>query len=232
MRESIDMAVFGAVPAFVRASIRLRGLAPERGAAAARALLRKARPSDDPTTQVGQPTADWRSAYAAVGLPPEVMPPTDILAAWARAPEGVPSQGTLRDLAHAFSLQHGVPVAMYDWAALQGDVWLRPSRGCEDFAGVGDDHQANPPLSELILVDSAEQVLARHWHGRQGRATVVGPATREVLAHLDFLAPAAGEAERLADAFARLVTGFAGGRAEVAWLTWDTPRETWTSGAA
>jgi DNA/RNA-binding domain of Phe-tRNA-synthetase-like protein len=233
LREKVDMAIFGYVPDFLRASIRLSGIDPARGGRAAAAFLARAgasavaagtdgsRGPDDPRL------AAWHTAYATVGLPADLVPPPELLAAWAAAPGGVPSQGALADLANAFSLLHRIPVAVYDLDAVRGDLWLRPSRGCEHFLALGTDVPISPALGEIILADTEEEVFARHWHGRQGRPAMAGPGARDVLVQMDLLPPATDEAAVLADAFIRLATGFLGGRAAVQWLNWDTPQVQW-----
>ncbi len=220
------MAIFGLVPDFVRASIRLGGFDPARGARAAAALLAR---TDTPASRVAHDPhlAAWRAAYRQVGLPEDVEPPPAVLAAWATLPGGIPSQGALADLVHAFSLQRRVPIAAYDIRRIQGDLWLRPSRGCEHYLAIGSDQPISPPLGEIILVDSGEEVFARAWHGRQGRPAVVTPTSDEVLVHVDLLPPLAAQAAALAEALVRLLTGFLGGEADLCWLTWDTPEATW-----
>lgn len=233
LREKVDMAIFGYVPDYLRASIRLTGIDPARGGRAAAAFLARAGASAGAagvlgTRGSGDPRiAAWRAAYAAVGLPADLVPPPELLAAWAAEPGGVPSQGALADLANAFSLLHRIPVTVYDLGAVRGDLWLRPSRGCEHFLALGTEAPTSPELGEIILADTEEEVFARHWHGRQGRPAMAGPAARDVLVHLDLLPPATDEAETLADAFIRLVTGFLGGRAALQWLSWDTPQIQW-----
>lgn len=223
--ERVDMAVFGLVPAFERLSIRLVGVDPEAGARPASALL--ARAGRGGSLGASNPrVAAWHEAYAAIGLGEDRPTPMEALAAWAGTAAGVPSQGAIRDLAHAFSLLNGIPVSAYDLDRVQGDLWLRPSRGCEHFVGPGDTAATSPDLNELILADSNEEVLARHWHGRQGRPAA-GRATRVVLFHLDFLEPIDGEAHRLRGAFVRLAIGFLGGTADERRLTWDTPQAAW-----
>ncbi len=226
-REKIDMGVFGLAPGFERISILVTGIEPGRGTRAAAALLaRTAKPGalpgpDDPRI------AAWRAAYAAAGIDPSVATPVEALAAWAATPAGIPSQGTVRDIVHAFSLQHGVPAAAYAVARIRGDLWLRPSRGCEHFLGIGDAAPSAPAINEIILADSADEVLARHWHGRQGRSTAADAACRAVLVHVDLLPPQAEAADDLAAALARLITGFAGGTAETRRLAWETPQAAW-----
>ena len=226
-RERIDMAVFGPVPEFVRLSIRLRlaDPGPARGTGAAAALLARVRPAVRPAALAG-----WREAYAAVGLGPDVVPPPEALGAWAATPGGVPSTGRLADVVNAFALQHGVPAAAYDLGPRSGDLWLRPARGIEHFVPMGGGPPEVPPLGELVLVDSADRVLARDWHGAASRPFLVGPASRDVLVHLDLLTPAAPEPSRLADAFTRLALGFLDGHADTRTLSRTQPMVAWGGG--
>jgi len=230
LRERIDMAVFGPVPGFVRASVRLDGIDPSRGGAQAAALLRQASRA---AAAAGPPDdAPWRLAYEAVGLPPDTVPPPVALAAWAAREGGVPSQGTVHDLVNATALRHGVPAAAYDLGRAEGDLWLRPSRGVEWFApAVGEPAVA--PINELILADSADQVLARAWHGAQGAAGRIDDGARDVLVHFDLLPadldgePPLAQAEAIAAAFARLAAGFVGGTARWQVLRWSSPQAAW-----
>jgi DNA/RNA-binding domain of Phe-tRNA-synthetase-like protein len=128
---------------------------------------------------------------------------------------------------NAFALQHVLPAAAYDMAAVQGDLWLRPSRGVERFEPLEARSAVTPPINELILVDSGDAVLSRHWHGAQGRTAAAGPRTEDALVHLDLLPPLAATAGGLADAFGRLAHGFTG--ADVEWRLLDraAPQAAW-----
>jgi DNA/RNA-binding domain of Phe-tRNA-synthetase-like protein len=234
------MAVFAAVPAFVRVSIRLAGFTDDHRAAVAALLVRageRAALTDDDVR-----VSSWREAYVQVGLGEDVVPPHVALAAWATVPGGVPPQGTLPDLVNAFGLLHGVPVATYDPSGAMGDLWLRPARGTETFEPLGGEAlgpsavgslcggtPAMPTVGELILSDSADHVLARHWHGAQGRATVLRGGASEALVHLDLLPPLAADAETLAGRFVRLVTGFVGGTSDVRLISRSRPQAPWTA---
>lgn len=223
------MAVFGPLPEFVRVSVRLQDLAPDAHAAAARALLARSGAAALGRADAAR-LAVWREAYAAVGWDVGLPSPPEALLAWAALPGGVPSQGPLLDLVHAFSLQHTLPTAAYDLDTLSGDLWLRPSRGCEWFQPIGGGSPELPAVGELILADGAEVALARYWHRAQGRPTAAHRATRRALVHLDLLGPPAASAEALAEAWLRLATGFLGGRAEVRFLTRATPQAVWSDG--
>lgn len=231
MIERIDSAVFGPVPAFVRMSLRLTGIDPARAAAsagAARAYLARAAAGGAGTPDDDLQSAAWRAAYADVGLGDDVLSPVAALRAWAAAPGGVPSQGALLDLVNAISLLHGAPTAAYDLAGVAGDLWLRPSRGVESFEAPAA-HTGRPSIveiNELILADSADHVVARSWHGSPGRQAIVGPGSRDVLVHVDRLAPPETP-EATGEAIGRLIAGFVGARFEVRVLTRGQPSARW-----
>jgi DNA/RNA-binding domain of Phe-tRNA-synthetase-like protein len=222
------MAVFGVAPEFVRVSIRLAGMDNGRNAIPAAALLARAGAAATAMPATGERWTAWREAYAAFGIGPDEPPPTAALVAWAAMPGGVPSLGPLSDLVNAFALQHALPGAAYDLAAVSGDLWLRPSRGIERYEPLDGGREASPPVGELILADSADLVLARHWHGAPGRATAVTATTSAAVVHFDLLPAAPERAAALAEAFMRLATGFVGGTAAVRYLTRAQPQAMWT----
>jgi DNA/RNA-binding domain of Phe-tRNA-synthetase-like protein len=236
-REQIDMAVFAAALDFVRIALRLSG---SRGANhhAARALLQRA----SAAAAVGRGDGGagsgaagtvgvepWRKAYAAVGLSPELVPPHEALAAWARHRGGVPSRGAIADVVHAFSLRMRLPAAAYDLRPVVGALWLRPARGIESGQLIGEDRPESVPAGELILADDANQVLARDWHGRQGVAFQAVGDVSEALVHVDVLAPGSGEVERLAAELAGLLGAYARCEVETRILAHDRPRVRWTT---
>lgn len=194
MIERIDSAVFGPVPDFVRLTVRMSRIqgVTDGAAAAARDALTRAAVAAAAAPPPDAVFAAWRAAYADVGLPAATIPPHEALLAWARSPHGVPSQGVVADLLNAFSLEHGIPTAGYDVANIQGDLWLRPSRGCEPHWPLGGSagRPATVEINELILADSADVVVARAWHGAPGAQAFIGGASRDVLLHFDLLPPA------------------------------------------
>lgn len=222
------MAVFGVAPDFVRISLRLLGADVTAGALPAAALLRRTAALRRDLTPGDPRLAVWREPYLALGVPPDTPPPPAVLAAWAATPGGIPSQGPLPDLVHAFALQHAVPAMCHDLGAATGNLWLRPSRGLELYLPVGGRAAETPAVGELILADDADQVLARHWHGAQGRPFVLTAATQQVHVHVDLLPPRSAEAQSLAAALTRLLTGFVGGAAETQFLTRARPQAVWS----
>ena len=77
-----------------------------------------------------------------------------------------------------------------------------------------------------ILADSADHVVARSWHGSPGRQAIVGPGSRDVLVHVDRLAPPETP-EATGEAIGRLIAGFVGARFEVRVLTRGQPSARW-----
>lgn len=221
------MAVFGVAPAFVRLSLRLVGADLTAAAAPAAALLRRAGAAAKGVAADDRRLSAWREPYFAFGIPEDVLPPPEVLARWAASPGGVPSQGPLLDLVNAFSLQVLAPVAAYDLDAADGDLWLRPSRGIELYQPLSGEPPSTPMIGQLLLADSADQVLALHWHGAPGRGSFVTPTSRDVLLHLDLLPPLADEADALAARLARLLTGFLGGKLQSQRLERRAPLAHW-----
>jgi DNA/RNA-binding domain of Phe-tRNA-synthetase-like protein len=229
------MAVFGVAPGFNRASIRLRGADAGANATAARALIRgvgearRSRVGTSQETRCSAASEAWRSAYAGLGLE-GVNPPFESLLAWAATDAGIPSQSPLADLVNAFSLQHCTPAAAYALAAVRGDLWLRPSRGLERYTPL-DGEPAAPPIGELILVDTADTVLARHWHGAPGREAFPGSDVPDAIVHLDRLDGEPSLTRDLAGQLARMVTAYLGGEAEARLLTAARPQLDWGAAA-
>ncbi len=257
--EKIDMAVFAANPLFRRVSLYLRfdasTVAEASAEAAARFLARSKRSAAEQDAALPGGRADaaaWTAAYARAGMDSDMQPPHEILAIWLDRQGELPSQGPILDLVHGFMLQEGLPVAAYALAGVEGDLWLRPSRGNEVFEGLGGRRPESPDLGEIILADSGKRVLARHWHGAQGRQTLAGPDAGPVLVHLDLLpagemdsqgaergpretwdavsidAALAAEAERLSEAFLDLARRLLGASARVQQLFWEQPEIVWT----
>jgi DNA/RNA-binding domain of Phe-tRNA-synthetase-like protein len=227
------MAVFGCNPDYRRVSLRLF-LPEDLPADAAREDLRRASAAMRAQGDPAWPGLDgWRSAYRLLGLPDAVPLPQLALLAWARSPDGVPPQGAIRDLVHAFMLEHGVPAAAYDLAGTQGDLWLRPSRGRERFVGIGETAPSVPELMEIILADSDEAVLARFWHGAQSSENAARSGSRQVLVHLDLLPPdAERRAGELADAFLALALARLGAVGEARAIYWERPEIAWPAQGA
>lgn len=207
--ERVDSAVFALVPEFARASIDIvvtGSTSPSLGAYATRVAARTGRPVQDER---------WRDAYRRMGLPDDVLPPHEALAAWAHSTGQLPSQGPALDLVNAFSLVAGAPAAAYAVDGVSGGLWLRPARGHEQHESLAGEWTA-PPLGELILADGVDQVLARHWHGAQGRSFVPDAAARRVRIHVDVLATSpVDEAVRLGGELARLAEAMLAGTASV-----------------
>lgn len=211
------MAVFGAVPEFKRVSLRLTGLRTWRGAQQLQAFVRAAR------TRTGAPVEPWLAAYAQVGLPADLVPPHAALAQWAESPGGLPAQGGLADLANAYSLIHGLPVAAYDLSATRGGVRLRPSRGIERHTDLGGRLET-PAIGELVLADDDDLVLARHWHGSPGREAFPVPETRSAVVHVDWLPGVVDlNPTELGTALLRLILAYFGGQGRFLILERDSP---------
>jgi DNA/RNA-binding domain of Phe-tRNA-synthetase-like protein len=228
LRESIDSAVCSSVPRFVRVSLHVSGINAGGTSSKAYALLSKAAEVAGRHGPVElRHIQSWRQAYEATGIGAEVVTPVEALAAWSSVAGGIPSSGPLADLVSAFSLMHAVPAAAYHLPGISGSLWLGPARGIERFDRGPDGPSEIVPAGELILSDSAGNVMARRWHSSQGRQVVVGGATRHALVHLDLLPPLTERTRELTDAFSRLCTGFLGAIVQAQTLSDESPTIAW-----
>lgn len=222
------MSVFSSVPGYTRVSVLFKGLGLAAEAGPSSDLVGHARRAmrNQSEGHVGSDAA-WREAYAAVGLDTPTVPPHEALAAWAATPTGVPSQGPLADLVNGFSVELAVPTAAYDLASVDGDMWLCPARGYEVFLPVDGARPLSPRVGELILVDSRARVMARRWHGAQGRAFVARGETTTAIVHVDLLPPVSDHAQQIADGLIGLVTAALGGSGEAALICRSAPIASW-----
>jgi DNA/RNA-binding domain of Phe-tRNA-synthetase-like protein len=231
MRYIIDMALFGALPAYTRVVLLVRGLDNTQKAAISLNLLRKAeqtaRAELANTDLAGDPhVATWRRAYSLFSVGDE-QPASmlETLLGWAVAGKPIPDADPLTNLLRAFALQNRIPVGGDDLDLVSGNVWLRPSRGNELFAPLNRPDQAETPdIGEIITVDDASAVLCRHWNAWPGDLTKITPSTRNALLHLDALPPVDRlHAENLGEKLAKLVGGFVGGEVTMYLLSADQP---------
>jgi DNA/RNA-binding domain of Phe-tRNA-synthetase-like protein len=211
MYEKLDSAIFGYLPGFRRLSFMIRSTHADMDDAGADAYLRRqVERSVDPTAQA-LAGASWREAYEMFGMEAKAVPPFQALRAWIESTGGLPSQGPVRDLVHGFMMEWTVPVAAYALDHVQGDLWLRPSRGCERFTGMDGKGPTAPEFGELILVDTSELVLARNWHGAQGLESVPRQSMSAILVHIDLLPYSSHRYGSVEDGFTALAGQLLGG---------------------
>lgn len=93
----------------------------------------------------------------------------------------VPSINTLVDVGNLVSIRYGLPVAVFDQAAVSGGTTVRFARGDERFTDLGTSTVEHPEPGEVVFVDDAGLVSARRWCWRQGAESAAGESTTDIL---------------------------------------------------
>jgi DNA/RNA-binding domain of Phe-tRNA-synthetase-like protein len=138
--------------------------------------------------------AAWRRVFRSFGVDPTQ---------YRSAAEGLlrrltkqcelPSIGTFVDLANLVSIRHALPVAVFDWRAIDGEVVVRFASGVEHWADLGSSTTERPAPGEVIFADDSDLVVARRWCWRQSAASAAQEDTTEILVTVE------GHHDRAAD---------------------------------
>ncbi|WP_200833859.1 B3/B4 domain-containing protein [Tabrizicola flagellatus] len=162
----------------------------------------------------------WRAAYAAMGLKPtQVRCASEALLRRLRLEGALPRVGPLVDLCNAVSAAFGLPLAVFDFDRIAGDLTVTFAAGDEPFVTFGGAEE-RPAPGEVIFRDGAGLAHARRWAHRQGAVAAVTAGTRRALLVAEALHD--GAETDLAAMAAALATGLtaAGGRVREA-AVWE-----------
>jgi DNA/RNA-binding domain of Phe-tRNA-synthetase-like protein len=126
--------------------------------------------------------AAWRRAFRAFGVDPTAYrSAAEALLRRLTKQGSIPSINTLVDIGNLVSIRHGLPVAIFDQAAMTGGTTVRFATGAEAFTDLGSGERESPEPGEVIFVDEAGLVSARRWCWRQSAESASGPTTTEIL---------------------------------------------------
>jgi DNA/RNA-binding domain of Phe-tRNA-synthetase-like protein len=168
--------------------------------------------------------APWRRAFQALGLSGVKYPSSiEALVRRALSERGVPSILPLVDLYNAVSLTHVIPMGGHDLDALEGPIFLGPTRGGERFRPLFSDAMEIVSPGEIAYLDG-EDVLTRHWVWRQAHKDRITPQTRTVFIPIDGL-PEVGPAvvQAAAAEVAELLVAHFAAQVQVAFATQEEP---------
>ena len=227
---SHDDAIWAAHPGLVAGVLRLDGVAPHADAGALLAPLHAracARLAAGPEGEFPEIQA-WRRTFSAMGLKPTQYrcAAESLLRRW-RKEGGLPALHPLVDVCNAASLAFATPVAVFDLAAITGDLTVRHARGDERYAGVGGE-QEPPAPGEVVFADGAGQAHARRWCHRQSAHSAVRDTTQQVLIVAESMhATAAHDMALLLEVLATAATGLGCTVAARALLSRAAPRLAW-----
>jgi DNA/RNA-binding domain of Phe-tRNA-synthetase-like protein len=133
----------------------------------------------------------WRRTFNRMGLKPtQYRCASESLLRRFRKEGSLPGLHPLVDLCNAISLAYAIPVAVFDLAAIDGDLEVRYAAGDEDYLTFSGEHE-HPDSGEVIFADEAGRAHARRWTNRQSGRSAVSASTESVLIVAEALHPGA-----------------------------------------
>jgi DNA/RNA-binding domain of Phe-tRNA-synthetase-like protein len=140
-----------------------------------------ARLRDTPLSEIPS-LAAWRRVFRGFGVDPtQYRSAAEALLRRLTKQGGLPSIGTLVDLANLVSIRHALPVAVFDQRGVAGGTTVRLATGGESWADLGASESLHPDPGEVIFVDAAGVVSARRWCWRQSAGSAAREDTAEIL---------------------------------------------------
>lgn len=126
--------------------------------------------------------AAWRRVFSRLGVKPtQYRSAVEALLRRLSKRGDVPSINPFVDLGNLVSINHGLPVAVFDLERVPPPITVCFARGDEEFNGIGTSEKEHPNPGEVIFVDSAGAVCARRWCWRQSAHSAARPDSRRVL---------------------------------------------------
>lgn len=137
--------------------------------------------AETPAAELGTIRA-WRSVFAELGLKPtQHRNAAEALLRRLGRHGDIPSINPVVDIGNMISIQHGLPVAVFDASMIDGVLRVTFARGGETFTGIGSSEPEDPAAGEVVFLDDTEHVAARRWCWKQAAATATSPTTTSVL---------------------------------------------------
>jgi DNA/RNA-binding domain of Phe-tRNA-synthetase-like protein len=168
-------------PELVPCALAVEGISPDATApiekyyAVAQSRLDGRTESELPEIQA------WRRTFSRMGLKPtQYRCAAESLLRRFRKEGSLPGLHPLVDLCNAISLAYAIPVAVFDLAAIDGDLEVRYAVGDEDYLTFSGEHE-HPDEREVIFADDAGRAHARRWTNRQSGRSAVSRSTESVL---------------------------------------------------
>ncbi|MGP1675443.1 MAG: B3/B4 domain-containing protein [Candidatus Limnocylindrales bacterium] len=136
---------------------------------------------DPPPSEVPS-LAAWRRVFRGFGVDPTAYrSASEALLRRLTKQGSIPSISTLVDLGNLVSIRHALPVAVFDIAAIEGDLSVRFATGDESFTDLGSGTVETPEPGEVIFTDEALHVVARRWCWRQSAESASSASTASIL---------------------------------------------------
>src|SRR5712691_188060 len=123
----------------------------------------------------------WRRTFGRMGMKPtQYRCAAESLLRRFRKEGSLPSLHPLVDVCNAISLAFATPVAVFDVAAIDGDLEVRYAAGDEDYLTFSGERE-HPDAGEVVFADQAGLAHARRWTNRQSGRSAVSASTASVL---------------------------------------------------
>lgn len=128
----------------------------------------------------------WREVFASFGATPSKhRSAVEALQRRVAGGHDIPSINPFVDVGNAVSLEHRVPVAVFDLTALADRISVRFADGGETFLPIGGGPAETAEPGEIVFTDPDTRCWARRWCWRQAGTGATSRDTRQVLAVIE-----------------------------------------------
>ncbi len=129
--------------------------------------------------------ASWRELYKSFGTKPgDYRPSAEALIRRTLKTGDLPRINNAVDLYNVVSVKHVIPMGGFDLDNVDGDIYLRFSRGGESFIPLGPAEVEQTYPGEVVYADDS-RILTRRWNYRDADATKITEDTRNLVMFLD-----------------------------------------------
>lgn len=124
--------------------------------------------------------AAWRDAYRSFGAKPKKYNPTaEALIRRILRGNAIPRINTLVDCYLVIEAKYLLPIGGYDLNKVKENIYLRYSKGNEEFIPLGKGEVERTNVGEVVYADE-EEVLTRKWNYRDCEQTKITLETKKV----------------------------------------------------
>jgi DNA/RNA-binding domain of Phe-tRNA-synthetase-like protein len=139
---------------------------------------------DQPPTQHPH-IASWRELYKSFGTKPgDYRPSAEALIRRTLKTSYLPRINNAVDLYNVVSVKHVIPMGGFDLDNVDGDIYLRFSRGGESFIPLGPAEVEQTYPGEVVYADDS-RILTRRWNYRDADSTKITEDTKNLVMFLD-----------------------------------------------
>ncbi len=136
----------------------------------------------------------WRAAYSSFGSKPSKYNSSiESMMRRIAKTSSIPRINKLVDLCNYLSLNHTLPIGIYDLERIEGDISLNISKGTEIFRPLGTEQIHRPEKNEVIYKDS-RKVLCRRWNWHDCEETKITENTKSAVLCIEALPPVTEDA--------------------------------------